>query len=76
MVCETKYNKNIVTVQLFSTNLPFLGPNRSQTANEEVRNTCAADLLHEPFFRDYFSLSAAWAAARRAMGTRNGEQLT
>lgn len=24
----------------------------------------------------YFSLSAAWAAARRAMGTRNGEQLT
>gem|GEM_PF-3066781 len=24
----------------------------------------------------YFSLSAAWAAARRAMGTRKGEQLT
>jgi len=25
---------------------------------------------------DYFPASAAWAAARRAIGTRNGEQLT
>ena len=24
----------------------------------------------------YFSFNAAWAAARRAIGTRNGEQLT
>jgi len=25
---------------------------------------------------NYFPVSAAWAAARRAIGTRNGEQLT
>jgi hypothetical protein len=28
------------------------------------------------FFFPVFSLMAAWAAARRAMGTRKGEQLT
>ncbi len=30
----------------------------------------------ESMNRFYFSHNAAWAAARRAIGTRNGEQLT
>ena len=47
---------------------------------QEIRNSHAADLLFcIPKDREedhYFWLRAACAAARRAMGTRKGEQLT
>ena len=43
----------------------------NQSSSAFASRTCSPRIISDAYF-----LSAAWAAARRAIGTRNGEQLT
>ena len=70
-----KYTKLIRHGKNFSTNRTFL------SLKTKARGMHAAGFRWYGCsggcrVKAYFSLRAAWAAARRAMGTRNGEQLT
>jgi hypothetical protein len=50
-------------------------PAEGNYPGEFIRNS-SLDLRRGFAGKRYFAASAAWAAARRAMGTRKGEQLT
>ena len=65
IVCRSWRNKNPGPVESST------GPGKFRRARRGV-----SPPAREIYFLAAFSAIAAWAAARRAMGTRNGEQLT
>ena len=58
---------------LWSLSHPFLP---QPTKKARLRRQPGCKTFREASEANYFFSIAAWAAARRAMGTRNGEQLT
>ncbi|MFR7965546.1 MAG: hypothetical protein ACLU5I_08285 [Alistipes finegoldii] len=74
LFADSKYTKLIRFRQTYSTNRTFFSL-KTKACGFRAAGFRYRIFRSEPEER-YFSLSAACAAARRAMGTRNGEQLT